>query len=101
LLPTAAILTGCRKAITRDAPAGLVFSAATVALYLAAMLGLYLMVPIYSTAKASYTTGATPCYAVLCTAGFAALCRKRWSTALGLAGLLCWSVSAYAGYFII
>ena len=101
LLPTLAIFVGCRKAILRDAPIGLTFSVVAVALYLAAMLGLYLMVPIYSTAKASYTTGATPCYAVLCTAGFAVLCRKRWSTVFAMAGILCWAVSAYAGYFIV
>jgi hypothetical protein len=101
VLPAMAIIVGLWKAIGADAPAGLNFSAIAVALYLEAMICLYVLVPVYSTAKASYTIGVTPCYAVLAAAGFVVVCRKRWSKAIAMAGLVCWAISAYAGYYVL
>jgi len=101
ILPTGAILVGFIRAVVVRAPVEIAFCSTAVGLYVEAMLCLYLVVPIYSTAKASYTIGATPCYAVLGAAGIVLCCRSRILKALSAAGIVCWAISAYAGYLIL
>jgi hypothetical protein len=79
----------------------LFFAVAAIALYLAAIVDLYVRLPIYSTAKATYTVGLVPCYAVLVAAGAAPLMRYRLLRALIISALICWAVAAYAAYFAL
>jgi hypothetical protein len=79
----------------------LFLAAAALAVYLAAMIDVYLRLPIYSTAKATYTLGLLPCYGVLVAAGAAPFMRFRLPRALIFAALTCWAVAAYAAYFVV
>jgi hypothetical protein len=79
----------------------LFFAVAAIALYLAAIVDLYVRLPIYSTAKATYTLGLVPCYAVLAAAGAAPLMRYRLLRTLTFSALTCWAVAAYAAYFAL
>ena len=70
-------------------------------LYLVAFAYLCLRVPVYSQAKASYTLGLTPFYALLCVAGLDLL-PKHWAVRSAVwAFVLCWSVLAYGAYFVV
>ena len=105
LLPAAALMTGIvRTALRRhdDAPhKARVFSLGCIALYLAALLYMYFSLPIYSTAKASYTLGILPCYVVMCVYGLDLLAGNRLFKA-GINGLLaCWAIAAYCSYFVL
>jgi hypothetical protein len=102
LIPVAAMLAGVVRAWRhpdRTTRRLLQFAAATIAIYLAAMLYLFLHLPVVSTAKASYTLGLIPCYAVLATAGLDVLMRGRLLRALFFAGIVCWAVFSYLAYF--
>jgi hypothetical protein len=85
----------------RGSRAALLLAAAALAVYLAAMVDVYLRLPIYSTAKATYTLGLVPCYGVLVAAGAAPLMRFRLPRALIFSALTCWAVAAYAAYFVV
>jgi hypothetical protein len=102
LVPLALILLGVARAagrLSRGAGDGTVLAAATVGLYLAALLWVSLEVPTYSTMKASYTLGLLPCYGVLAAAGFDALPRRAWLRVPVTALLAAWGVFAYLAYF--
>ena len=73
----------------------------TLLLYLAAFVLLWLEVPAFSQAKASYTLGLTPAYAVLCVAGLDLLPSNRVVRAAVFAFVLCWSVLVYGAYFVV
>jgi hypothetical protein len=77
------------------------FAAVSLASYYVVMWGLFLKVPIYSTAKASYTAGLTPCYAALAAAGLATLARGRVLRAVLCAALACWASAAFWAYFVV
>ena len=79
----------------------MLFALAAVLIYLAAIIDLYVRLPIYSTAKATYAVGLLPCYAVLIAAGTASFLRFRLPRALLFSGLTCWAVAAYATYFVL
>jgi len=85
----------------RSSRAALLLALATLAVYLAAMIDVYLRLPIYSTAKATYTLGLVPCYGVLVAAGAAPFMRFRLPRALIFSALACWAVAAYAAYFVV
>jgi hypothetical protein len=72
----------------------------TLLLYLAAFVALCLQVPIFSQAKATYTLGLTPLYAVLCVAGLEWLPQRRLLRTAVAAFVICWSVLVYAAYFV-
>ncbi|MDD5658153.1 MAG: hypothetical protein PHF00_12960 [Elusimicrobia bacterium] len=101
LLPSLGILVGALSAVCGgESPqrryAG--FSAACLAIYLASAMALFVMVPAYSSVKASYTVGLLPCYGVLCCAGLERLMRGPWSTCAVRAGMACWAACAYLSY---
>jgi len=73
---------------------------ASLLLYLAAFALLGLEVPAFSQAKASYTLGLTPAYAVLCVAGLDLLPQHRLLRSAKTAFVLCWSVLVYLTYFV-
>jgi hypothetical protein len=79
----------------------LLFAIAAILIYLAAILDLYVRLPIYSTAKATYMVGLLPCFAILAAAGAAPLMCFRLPRALILSSVTCWAVAAYVAYFAV
>lgn len=102
LLPTtlifASLITVWLKSVSTARPALLACWVALV-IYLAALLDLYLRLPIYSTAKASYTLGLLPCYALLAAAGSLPVLRYQIPRALLYGALACWAIGVYFTYF--
>ncbi|HXT01393.1 MAG TPA: glycosyltransferase family 39 protein, partial [Elusimicrobiota bacterium] len=104
LVPTLAIAAGLARLRARprdEKEEALLFAGAVVALYAAAIVYVYLLLPVYSAGKASYMLGATPCLAMLAASGFDALNRNRAARAALYAALACWAVSVYAAYFVV
>jgi hypothetical protein len=102
ILPTAAILLGGLAAIRHpdaNVRRGLLFALACIGIYFAAVLTLYFQLPIYSTAKATYTLGLIPCYAILGAAGFDLMMRNIVLRAVVYGGMACWALFAYLAYF--
>ncbi len=103
VLPTVAILVGVSACIfhpVRATRQSLTLSAMCLAIYISAMLYLFLQVSTYTTIKATYSLGILPCYAVLAGAGLASLSRNRVLRALVLASVSCYAIFAYAAYFV-
>ncbi len=104
LVPSAGMLIGILMTIgrpfRREYRAQL-FSVICVGIYFAALLYMYLTVPVYSTAKATYTLGLIPCYAVLSVTGLDLLSRSRLTRAAVNGCLACWAVAAYRAYFVL
>ena len=100
LLPAAAMLVGSARALCGFSRAG-ILAAVTVGIYLAAMADLFLGLPVYSTVKASYMSGLTPCLAILAAAGLEPVTRSRPAGALVHGALAAWAASAYLAYFIV
>jgi hypothetical protein len=102
----ALILAGSLRVVGRglirkmEAPVGLWFAVVSIGCLLAAVVHLYLTLPIFSCAKASYLSGATPCLAVLSAYGFDGLLNRRISCAVGGGVLFCWAITAYLTYFV-
>ena len=104
LLPSTAILIGLVvTARTKGGPLRrmLRFSVCSIGLYLAAIFYLFLTVPFLSSAKATYALGLIPCFALIGTAGFEILTRKRFLRAAMYGLFACWAVGSYVSYFII
>jgi hypothetical protein len=101
ILPTIAILLGLPAICLpsqRPVRLTLLFAAACLAIYFAAMLALFFKLPIYSTAKATYTLGLIPCYALLGAAGFGAMLHNRVLRAFVYAWMTCWALFSYLAY---
>jgi hypothetical protein len=85
LVPTMLLFAGVvaplRKNMHQSRKA-ILFCVLCVAVYFAAILELYVRLPIYSTAKATYTLGLLPCYGLM-------------------ALIACWGVAAYVAYFVV
>lgn len=95
LLPTALILGG---AFRQRHPAILVIIGC-LALYLAALLQMYLRVPSYSVVKASYLLGLLPGLALLAAVGMSGLWKwpaARFALTLGIG---CWWLTVYLAYW--
>lgn len=104
IIPAAGIITGAAASLLRPVKSlrsGELFALSCVAVYLAALLYLFIKVPIYSTVKATYTLGLIPCYAVLCAAGFRMSMGSSLARAFVFGSVAAWAVSAYLAYFII
>jgi len=104
LLPTFLILAGsvrvaCRKRF--DARAAALLSVVTLALFVAAIFDLYVRLPIYSTAKVTYTLGLLPCYAILMASGAEPLLESPRAGPVVKAGIACWACAAYVAYFVL
>ena len=72
-----------------------------MALFLAAIMDIYIRFPVYSIAKASYTLGLLPCYAILTAAGAEPFLRNRIVRSVAIAVFACWGFAAYMAYFVI
>jgi hypothetical protein len=102
LIPTALILTGvATAAFGRRGTAALRFAAVSVALFVAAVVNVYLTLPIYSDGKASYLLGTAPCLALLAAGGLDPLRPHRWPRAIVAGAVFCWAVVAYLTYFVV
>lgn len=102
VLPSTCILTGVLRIGSQDTPAVrnvLLFATAAVGIYLAAVLDLYMHLPVYSTAKASYLLGMLPCFAILGGAGAGPWLRVRWMRVLFFSILTCWGVASYLAFY--
>jgi hypothetical protein len=104
LLLSAAVVAGmlrgiwCRDSRLRQS---LQLAAGSLLLFLIAFVLLWFEVPAYSQAKASYTLGLTPAYAVLCVAGLDLLPSNRVIRSAVTAFVLCWCVLIYSTYFLL
>ena len=104
LVPTAGIILGILTTLSRPfrrAYRAQLISVFCIGIYFAALLYMYLTVPVYSTAKATYTLGLIPCYAVLSVTGLDLVSRNRLARAAVNGCLACWAVAAYCSYFVI
>jgi 4-amino-4-deoxy-L-arabinose transferase-like glycosyltransferase len=98
LLPSAGILLGILQSVFQARQWGGRLSLVCLAVYVAAMLHLYVHLPVYSTAKASYTLGLTPCYALLGTLGLNLLGKNPVFRGIIYGGVACWAWAAYGAY---
>ena len=69
--------------------------------YLAALLDLYLVVPVYSTVKATYLLGLTPVLGPLFVAGVRPILRFRPLRAGVVGAIFAWAAAAFAAYFVL
>jgi hypothetical protein len=104
VLPTLLIGLGAITSLRRGNPeAGdriVLFATLALAIYLAAIFFLYLDLPIYSTAKASYALGLLPCFGILMAQGWKTLLEgQAWLQRPAFALLSWWCVFAWLGYF--
>jgi succinate dehydrogenase hydrophobic anchor subunit len=104
IFPSALIIIGIIGALLnpeRSLRKGQLFAVSCVAVYFLAIIYLFLIVPIYSAGKATYTLGLIPCYAVLFAYGFDILTRSALTKAL-LQGIIgCWGVNAFLTYWVV
>ena len=103
LVPTALLLLGLGAPLRERLPgsrAALLFASGCLAIYLAAILDIWVRLPVYSAAKASYTLGLAPCYGLLIAAGAEAFLRGRLARSLTAAMVSCWAVAAFLAYFV-
>ena len=77
---------------------GRAFPAAAIAVFVAAVLWVYLTLPIYSCGKGSYLLSTLPCAAVLAAAGADRLVVGRRSRAVLIGLLAAWAVPSYLTY---
>lgn len=102
LFPMAMMLIGAAQTlIDRRAPAraASALSIGLVAVYLAAILDLYMRLPIYSTAKATYMLGLTPAFALLFAMGTDWIGRNAWTRRAIIGLFAAWLVAAYLAFF--
>jgi hypothetical protein len=103
LIPTALLLLGLGAPLRKrlaESRAALLFASGCLVLYIAAILDVWLRLPVYSAAKASYTLGLAPCYGLLIAAGAEAFLRGRFTRSLTVAMVSCWAVAAFLAYFV-
>ncbi len=104
LVPTVGILVGILVTLGKPsdgAHRAQLFSVFCMGVYIAALLYMYVTVPVWSTAKATYTLGIAPCYAILCVTGLDLLSRNNFMRATINGCLACWAVAAYCSYFVV
>lgn len=103
LVPTAGLFIGFLTILCRPSTGAYeaqLFSVFCIGIYIAALLYLYVSVPVWSTAKATYSLGILPCYAVVCVTGLEVLSRNGLLRAAINGSLACWAVSSYCSYFV-
>jgi hypothetical protein len=103
VLPSAGIILGVLRTllIERLVSKGKLFAAACIGIYFFALLFMYVKLPIYTTAKATYTIGIIPCYAVACVNGLDFIMRNKIINALVSAIIVCWGVFVYSSFFVV
>lgn len=105
LLPTALMLLAALFAVfaadskQRTYRRFTLFAVLGIGCFLVAILNVFLTLPIYSCAKASYMISATPCFAILAAGGFDYL--PTWSRKPVLAWFITTAALGYASFFAI
>ena len=84
----------------RDLRKPLLFILCSFAVFFLAILDLYLRLPIYSTAKSTYTVLLLPLYGLSAAAGARLLSHAPFLRALTAASLAAWAVTVYGAYFV-
>ncbi len=79
----------------------LMLSVICILVFLLAVWDLYIRLPIYSTAKATYTLGLLVFYGLLIAKGAEPLLRNKLIRAILLSLMLCWAITAFVGYFVV
>jgi hypothetical protein len=104
LVPVVLLIGGCVAPLIRrndeHRPVVLVVSACLL-IYFAAVMYLFIMVPAYSSAKATYTLGLLPCYAIVIAAGCRPFIRRPLIGSALWGVTLLWAVSAYVSFFAV
>jgi hypothetical protein len=105
IIPCMAILSGTVRAFffvkdphVRDS---LRIAGLTVGCFIAAILYVYLRLPIFSCAKASYMLGTAPCLGLLAAAGLDCIPSNRWPRAIASGAIASWATIAYLTYFSV
>jgi 4-amino-4-deoxy-L-arabinose transferase-like glycosyltransferase len=103
VLPSAGIFLGILKTllVEKYVNNGKLFAVTCIGIYFVALLSMYLTLPIYATAKATYTIGIIPCYAIVCVNGLDLIMRNTVIAALVNAIIACWGVVVYSSYFVM
>ena len=105
IIPSLSIFLGTARVMfdRQSAPSSesLQIAVLTVGCFIAAILYVYITLPIYGCAKASYMMGTTPCLGLLAAMGFDWIKNYRWLGAIFNGLLICWAVTAYLTYFAI
>ena len=79
----------------------LLFAAALVSCFVAALVDLWIRLPIYSTCKGTYLLGLSPAFGVLAAAGCEPLLRWRW-TRVGLLTILgSWATAVHVAFWCV
>ena len=102
LLPASAIIIGCigvNKANSQPEKPILLFSIACIIIYLLAIFLIFLEVPTYSSAKATYSMGLIPCYAVLGAKGMEIMSRNTGIKLALVTILSWWALFSYLSFF--
>ena len=71
-----------------------------IIVYFAALLHLYVSLPIYSTAKATYLMGLTPGFSVMAATGAGLFVRRKYIGPVFVSLLGTWGIMTYLGYFV-
>ncbi|CCO24295.1 ArnT family glycosyltransferase [Maridesulfovibrio hydrothermalis] len=103
LIPTLLILIGIARTFFTPVKSilnGRMFLAGCIAIYFTAVTYLYLNLPVYSTAKASYTLGLLPCYGILAAIGIQPLLKNLYGRAISYGFLTVWGTTIYLTYFV-
>ena len=104
MVPVMCILAGLvtmwmkRNAAARG---GLIVAAAAIGIYFAAIIDLYVQIPIFSSAKSSYALGLLPCFGILAAAGAEPLLRMRILRSAIVASFSCWAIASFLSYFCL
>jgi uncharacterized membrane protein len=103
IIPWLAIVVGmfrsvlfCSEANLRNS---LRLATLTVGCFVAAILYIYLRLPIFSCAKSSYMLGTMPCLGLLAATGFDCVSSYRWLRAIAGGVIVCWAAVSYLTFF--
>ena len=102
LIPFACLFVGvatCYRSRWSRVRDCLVFSVVMISTYLLAICDLWIRLPVYSTAKATYMIGALPCFGLLIAAGAAQILRYRVMRSMFYAFLSCWVLTVCLTFF--
>ncbi|HAS88487.1 MAG TPA: hypothetical protein DCS48_04170 [Desulfovibrio sp.] len=103
LVPSILILAGIGHTFYKPVKSifnGRMLLVASIIVYFTAEAYLYLNLPVYSTAKASYTLGLLPCYGVLAMAGIQPLMKNVYFKSVFCGFLTVWGSTVYLTYFV-
>jgi hypothetical protein len=101
---TAGIFAGIVSILSapqRNINNGKLLSVIYILFFVAAVAYRFLTVPTFSTAKATYMTGITPCFAIALAAGVELIANRRILYATAAAVVSCWAIFNYLSYFVV